>query len=141
VDIFVRSRFLGAAISVSEKTSDKELETPISELLLWTGFLLPPIAWSIYLEVLYLLSDYACLGGNLLPNHLVSAAFLVVSLVGLAVAWSNWNKSGAIWPDDRTGSIPRSRFMSALGLLTGALFSALIIAQWLPTIVGVPCGK
>jgi len=31
--------------------------------------------------------------------------------------------------------------MSALGLLTGTLFSILIFAQWLPTILGVPCGK
>ena len=141
MDISVSSRFLGAENPVSEKTSDKELETPRSELLLWTGLLLPPIAWSIYLEALYLLSDFACVGGGRLPNHIVSAAFLAVSLIGFAVAWSNWKKSGAVWPDDRTGSISRSRFMSALGLLTGTLFSALIFAQWLPTIVGVPCGK
>jgi hypothetical protein len=141
LDISVCTGFLGAKNSVSEKTSDKKLETPISELLLWTGFLLPPLAWSVCLEAIYLLSDYACLGGERLPNHIVSAAFLLVSLIGFGIAWSNWNKSGAMWPDGRSGSIPRSRFMSALGLLAGALFSALIFAQWLPTLLGVPCGK
>ena len=90
------------AMMTSGKTSEKELQTPISEIILWTGFLLPPIAWSIYLEALYLLSDYVCAGGNMLPNHIVSAAFLVVSLIGLAVSWSNWTKSGAVWPDDRS---------------------------------------
>lgn len=126
---------------MSEKKSDKALETPISELLLWTGFLLPPLAWSIFLETVYLFSDYGCSTNNFLPNHVVSAAFLIVSLIGWAVAWSNWKKSGSTWPDDSSGSIPRSRFMSALGLFTGALFSALIVAQWLPTILEVPCGK
>jgi hypothetical protein len=126
---------------VSVTKNDKELETPASELLLWTGFLLPPLAWSIFLETVYLFSDYGCSTNNFLPNHIVSAAFLTVSLLGWAVAWSNWKKSGATWPDESSGSIPRSRFMSALGLLTGPMFSALIVAGWLPTILGVPCGK
>jgi len=133
--------FLGAKNPVSTKKNDKELETPISELLLWVGFLLPPLAWSVFLETVYLFSDYGCKNENFLPNHIVSIAFLIVSLIGLAVAWSNWQKSGATWPDDSSGSIPRSRFMSALGLLTGTLFSILIFAQWLPTLLGVPCGK
>jgi len=133
--------FLGAENSMSDGRRDQELEKPESELLLWVGFLLPPLAWSISLETLYLFSDYGCTYASFLPNHVVSVAFLVVSLIGLAVAWSNWQKSGATWPDDSSGSIPRSRFMSALGLLTGTLFSILIFAQWLPTILGVPCGK
>jgi hypothetical protein len=132
---------LGAENSVRSKSSDKELETPVSELLLWVGLLLPPLTWSVYLEVLYLFSDYGCANRNFVPNHIVSIAFLVVSLLGFAIAWSNWQKSGSTWPDDKSGSIPRSRFMSALGLLSGALFSTLIFAQWLPTLLGVPCGK
>jgi hypothetical protein len=121
--------------------SREELQEPVSQLLLWTGFLLPPIAWSMQLESVYLLSDYACSSNNFIPNHIASAALLLLSLIGLAVAWLNWQKSGSTWPNGGSGAIPRSRFMSALGLLTGILFSALIFAQWLPTIVGVPCGK
>ena len=126
---------------MSTKKRDKGLETGMSELLLWIGFLLSPLAWSVYLETEYLFSDFGCKNENFLPNHIVSAVFFVVSLIGLAVAWSNWQKSGATWPDDSSGSISRSRFMSALGLLTGTLFSVLIFAQWLPTALGVPCGK
>ena len=139
--IALSSSFLGAENSMSDERRDLELEKPESELLLWAGFLLPPLAWSISLETLYLFSDYGCTYESFLPNHVVSVAFLIVSLIGLAVAWSNWQKSGATWPDDSSGSIPRGRFMSALGLLTGTLFSVLIFAQWLPTLLGVPCGK
>jgi hypothetical protein len=126
---------------VSEKKGAEELEQPISELFLWIGFLLPPLAWSVYMETVYLFSDYGCKNLNFLPNHIVSVVFLIISLLGGAVAWSNWQKSGSTWPDDSSGSVSRSRFMSALGLLTSALFSLLIFAQWLPTILGVPCGK
>jgi hypothetical protein len=126
---------------VSTKKRDKELEQPMSELFLWIGFLLSPLIWIVYLETVYLFSDYGCKNENFLPNHIVSAVALIISLLGGAVAWSNWQKSGSTWPDDRSGSVSRSRFMSALGLLTSSLFSALIFAQWLPTLLGVPCGK
>jgi hypothetical protein len=126
---------------VRTKKRDKELEQPISELFLWVGFLLSPLVWSVNLETVYLFSDYGCKNENFLPNHIVSAVALIISLLGGAVAWSNWQKSGSTWPDDTSGSVSRSRFMSALGLLTSALFSALIFAQWLPTIMEVPCGK
>jgi hypothetical protein len=109
--------------------------------MLWVGFLLPPLAWSVALETLYLFSDYGCETLNFMPNHIVSASALLLSLIGGAVAWRNWKRSGAQWPGDDSGPIPRSRFMAALGLLTCPLFSALIIAQWLPTALGVPCGK
>jgi hypothetical protein len=118
-----------------------QLEEPVSQLMLWIGFLLPPIAWSLHLETVYLLSDYACAYNNFVPNHIASAVCLLISLIGFTVAWFNWQRSGSTWPNGASGAIPRSRFLSALGLLTGALFSALIFAQWLPTIVGVPCGK
>lgn len=126
---------------MSRKKEEKELEKPESELLLWTGFLLPPLSWSVALELLYLLTDYGCATTNFLPNHIVSAVALMLSLLGGLIAWTNWQKSGAVWPSDASGPVPRSRFMATLGLLTSALFSALIIAQWLPTILGVPCVK
>jgi len=119
----------------------EELREPVSQLVLWTGLLLPPIAWSLQLESVYLLSDYGCAYNNFTPNHIASAALLLLSLMGWMISWLNWRRSGSTWPNGGPGAIPRSRFMSTLGLLTGALFSALIIAQWLPTILGVPCGK
>ena len=109
--------------------------------MLWVGFLLPPAAWALQLQTLYLLSQYACATGDLLPNHIAAAIALILSLTGGAISWRNWQKAGSEWPSENAGVIPRSRFLSSLGLLSSALFSATIFAQWLPTIMGVPCGK
>ena len=111
------------------------------EFWLWTGLLLPPLSWAMQLQIVYLLSELGCSTGNFLPNHIASLAALALSVSGAAVSWSNYRKAGGEWPGERVGVIPRSRFMAALGLMTGALFSALIFAQWLPTILGVPCSK
>jgi len=35
----------------------------------------------------------------------------------------------------------RKRFMGIIGFALSILFAVVIFAQWLPTIVGVPCGK
>ena len=140
MDLSLSARLLGAQDLMSRQRRE-ELQEPVSQLMLWTGFLLPPIAWSLQLESVYLLSDYGCAYNNFMPNHIASAALLLLSLIGWIIAWLNWQRSGSTWPNGGPGAVPRSRFMSALGLLSGALFSALIFARWLPTIVGVQCGK
>ena len=35
----------------------------------------------------------------------------------------------------------RRRFMAMVGVMSGALFTLVIFAQWLPTLLGVPCDK
>lgn len=121
--------------------AEQELSKKRGEFWLWIGFLLPPIAWGLQLQSLYLASEYACATGNFLPNHIISAVALSLSLIGGFISWQNWQAAGGEWPGEKAGVIPRSRFLTALGLLTCALFSTTIFAQWLPTITGVPCGK
>lgn len=114
---------------------------PRREWLLWIGLLLPPVAWAVQMEALYLTSDYGCAMMNFLWNHVAAASGLVLSLIGLAVSWSEWGRLGRASDDEGGTPVSRKRFMTVLGLLTGVLFSVLIAAQWLPTIMGVPCGK
>jgi len=102
---------------------------------LWLGLLVPPAAWLAQLQALYLSSEYGCMTSNFTRNHIIVVISLVVSLIGWAIAWREWTKHR----EDETDR--RARFMALIGVMTGALFSLLILAQWLPTLVGVPCDK
>lgn len=117
----------------------KESGGKLIKLQLWTGMLLSPIVWAVQLQAVYLLSEYGCLTGRFMPIHLVSSVAVLISLIGGFVAWSAWRTIGPEWPDASAGSVPRARFMALLGLLGCALFTLLIVAQWMPSIVGVPC--
>ena len=110
-------------------------------LWLWIGMLSPPIAWGIQLQTLYLTSEYGCLHSNFLWNHVVSVAALLISIFGGLVAFREWKAAGSTTEDESGRPISRRRFMSMIGILTGILFTAVVFAQWLPTLLGVPCGK
>ena len=111
------------------------------DLAFWIGMLLPPVAWALQLQTLYLTSEFGCYMSNFVWNHVVSAGCLVLSIVGGLVAWSRWRGHETDAADDAADPGSRKRFMAMLGLLSGGLFTLAIIAQWLPTIVGVPCEK
>ncbi|HEY0426697.1 MAG TPA: hypothetical protein VGC76_02720 [Pyrinomonadaceae bacterium] len=124
------------AAEVKKKFSEKS-----GQLRLWIGLLLPPLIWAAQLETVYLLSDYGCATANFLPIHIASAAALILSVSGGLISWHNWMKAGGEWKSEAAEPLARSRFLAILGVLTGALFSLVIFAQWLPTILGVPCDK
>lgn len=114
---------------------------PGRDLRLWVGMLLPPAVWIVQLQTLWLTSELGCFTSDFLWNHVVSIVALIISAVGGLIAYSEyrlWSPSGAN-SSDVTRS--RRRFMSMIGVLAGALFTTLIFAQWLPTLLGVPCDK
>lgn len=125
---------------MSEQTKN-EFSRKSGQFWLWLGFLLPPIAWAIQLQTVYLTTEYGCKYNNFMPNHLVSVFALLLSIFGGVVSWRNWLETGSEWKSEKANATDRSRFMAILGMLTGALFSLVIFAQWLPTLVGVPCDK
>jgi hypothetical protein len=92
---------------------------------LWAGLLLAPAAWLASLEVGYLLVRPGCLAGTALPQHAAHAAFLVLALGGLVVAW-------------RVRRVQRD-FLATLGVGTSALFALVLVAQWIPTFLIQPC--
>jgi hypothetical protein len=111
------------------------------EFGLWAGLLLAPAAWAVQLQTVYLLTEYGCTGGSFTPVHIVSAVALAAAVFGGLLSWRHWLGTGEKWKTEKSGIIPRSRFMVILGMLLSALFSLLIFGQWLPTIMGVPCDK
>lgn len=126
---------------MSKAEAKREFSEKKGQLSLWVGTLLPPLSWAAHVLITYQLSEFGCVHGNYLPIHIASAVLLLLSLIGGFLSWSHWNDVGGAWKTEDFGVVPRSRFMSILGVMFSALFSLLIIGQWLPTLTGVPCLK
>jgi hypothetical protein len=117
--------------------------TPIPDrrriAVLWTGLLLAPLAFLLNLEVAYAFVTASCDQGDQHLIHLTHLACLLLSLGGTWAAWRAWQAEGAEWPGQGGGPIGRTRFMAGLGLLTGAMFTLVILAQWVPGFLLSPC--
>jgi hypothetical protein len=112
-----------------------------SGLMLWLGFVLPPLAWAIEMQAMWLTSEWACDTMEFRWNHVIAVTALAVAIIGTTIAWTQ-GKASATTPRPTTIETPETRdFVSILGSVLGLLFIALIIAQWLPTLTGVPCSK
>src|SRR4051812_35746453 len=99
---------------------------------LWTGLLLPPVAFMANLELAYALVPSACSARNDLPVHLVHLACLLLALGGTLLSWRRWSAMGRRWPGEDGGFPASARFLAASGVLGGGYFVLVILAQWLP---------
>jgi len=122
-------------------TVDPRTDIPDAQVLraIWTGVLLPPLAFLFNLEVAYALVPTACSSRNLLLVHLVHLMSLLLSLFGGFTALRYWRLSGATWPGGAGGRLSRTQFMSGLGMLLALLFATVIVAQWIPSFILDPC--
>ena len=95
--------------------------------VLFYGMLGPPVLTLLNLELSYALTPVACRAGSALAMHLSTAiilALVIVAGVGSAMRLRrNWLEETVL---------SRPGFMAMLGILESVLFSAVIIAQWLP---------
>jgi hypothetical protein len=107
-------------------------------LALWFAVLAGPLAWALGLNLEYSLVLLACARGTMLPLHLVSIGTLLLAGAGGAVGWREWQRAGAGRPEGG-GTLDRSRFMAALGILSGAYFALVIVAQWIANLFLNPC--
>jgi cytochrome c biogenesis factor len=122
-------------------TVDPRTDVPDAAELraLWAGFLLPPTAFLLNLEVAYALVPTACSSQSRLLVHLVHLVCLLIALTGGCFALRLWRFYGETWPGEEGGRVSRSRFMAGIGLLLTALFALVIVAQWIPSVVLNPC--
>jgi hypothetical protein len=107
--------------------------------VLWSGLLLPPLAFLTNLAIAYALVPRACTTNEPLLLHLVHFVSLLLTLAGGLVAWRVWRATGAEWPGDAGGPLGRSRFLAGSGLLSSGMFALVILAQWFPGFVLDPC--
>jgi len=108
---------------------------------LWAGLLVGPIAVLVQLEANYALVLWACANNRTWLLHLVSLLALVTTVIVGALSFNNWRRLGSQYSEDEAGAVPRSRFMSLVGILVSALMLLVIIAQWIPILIFRPCER
>jgi hypothetical protein len=95
--------------------------------VLFYGILGPPLLTLLNLELSYALAPVACKMGSTAAMHISTAiilALVIVAGIGAAMRLRrNWIENTVL---------SRPGFMAMLGILESTLFTAVIIAQWLP---------
>ncbi len=108
-------------------------------LALWVGVLTGPIVWLALLEANFILVPWACAAAAKWPMYLTTIVALAAVAGGALLSLRGWRETGAEWPEESAGVIPRSRFMAAGGLLLNVFFFLAIIAHGLPTLILGAC--
>jgi hypothetical protein len=108
-------------------------------LALWIGVLGGPLLALASLHLSYAAVPPACNADRALPLHLVPAVALLLAVGGFLLAWRDWRETGREWPGEEGGTVGRSRFLAAIGVLLSAFFAVVIVAMWAPTLVIGSC--
>jgi hypothetical protein len=119
----------------------KEFKEGAGPGLLWAGVLVGPSATLIQLQTNYALVLWACGSGQVWVLHLVALAALLLCAAAGLLSWRNWRKTGAGWEDEGAGPIPRSRFMSVVGMFVSLMSAVVTIAQWLAVFIYSACQR
>ena|SRR2546423_1609483 len=109
----------------------EEVARTKTSLALLFAMLGGPLAALCNLMIDYPTVDRACVDGSSLVLHALSLLFLLVALAAGLTAWWLRERVGG-WPSTAGGMLPRSRFMTTVGLLTAAVAVFGIILQWIP---------
>jgi membrane protein implicated in regulation of membrane protease activity len=113
----------------------------------WFALLGASVAWATHFMVCYLLIEAACAAGwqgrTLLGLNGVAAAVLLTTLLTLPVAIASAlvarrvpRRGGEAADDDAQET---DAYLGRAGLLLGALFSLVIVAESIPALVLAPC--
>ena len=106
---------------------------------LWFPILVPPLVVLAQQSANYALVALECQNQQRLPIHLVTAAALIVALIGVALAWRGWKAAGVAAPGDSGDPQSRTRFLAIVGVSLSALMALVIVAQWLTVAFISPC--
>jgi hypothetical protein len=106
-------------------------------LALWTGLLLPPIAWVVNFETNYALVPGLCgRGAGNAILWLVCGVSMVASLGAGLLAWSCYQD---LRGDAMQVDADRARTMAIGGVIMSALFTLAIVGIAVPTFMLRPC--
>lgn len=106
-------------------------------LLLWAGWVLGPLAWSLHLMVSYALVGWVCRSGHGWVLHAVTVATLVPALGGALIARIQWHAAGRANLAPR--QVARTRLLAFGGMVVALLSAAVILAEEIANVVLSPC--
>ncbi len=106
----------------------------------WYGVLIPPLAMLTNLSLGFALVAWSCAAHHRVLLHVEIALLVVISLSGGFVAHREWKRfGGGGEADDTGGPAARARFLGALGMGSSALFTLILLGQWLANAYLAPC--
>jgi len=116
---------------------DTDMTSDSRPAMLWAAWLAGPVAWTLHLNLSYVLVPWVCASGAPAVLHLVTLGSLLIAGVGAAMAWRVWRRSTEARPEPPAAT--RTRFMAIAGLLSAAYFVTVIVAQAVPVFLVPPC--
>jgi hypothetical protein len=128
-------------LSLMDSEAVREFKEGAGPGSLWAGILAGPLAALVQLQANYALVLWVCGTGQAWALHAVSLAALLVAAGAGLLSWRNWQRAGADWDDEGAGVLPRSRFMSAVGMFVSAHSALVVIAQWVAVFVYSACQR
>lgn len=114
-------------------------KTASQSLLLWTGWVVGPVAWALHILLSYPLMEWVCRTDNYWVLHTLTLATLLMAAVGALVAWRQWTAVGRQWPDANGDPMTRTRFLAASGLIISGLSMLLIVIEGIPNFMLSAC--
>jgi hypothetical protein len=111
------------------------------DIVTWTAVFSGPLAWFASQQASYALVPWACHGGTLFAIHLVNLLALILVVVGGAMAWREWRRTGRQVSDETAPPLGRARFLALMGLSLCCLFACVIVAQAIGALFFGPCQR
>jgi hypothetical protein len=127
---------------LASKTIEAHEPDPHSRgtLAIWSAVLGVPIVWALHLNLNYSIIEKLCQTRHTMWMHTISLICLVLVTAGTFLAWQEFHELPACATSDpEPERIERTRFVSALGILSGALFFVVIVATSLAQFFFDPC--
>ena len=106
---------------------------------LWIGVLMPAVIWAVQMQLNYWAVRGACVRGSNIRLLSVTLIALMLIVSSEVCAWIGARRSTASERAEWGVLVSNSRFMLALGLLSGAIFFSAVMAQGIAAIILHPC--
>jgi hypothetical protein len=122
-----------------DSQADQERLNRGRSVALWAGVIGAPLLWGIQFEATYALSPWACNGSIHAIIHLVTIVAIVIALFFAYLSRRDWRAAGGSPEETDGGTIPRIRFLGALGMFLSLLSAMIILAQGIASLFFEGC--